>query len=125
MEAQWNSQQASYYRMLPNLISDQVTQSEIELFKKAGWTVVTPPTPLIPDDHPLWMSSKWLSMNVLMLDEKRVMVDANETSIQKMFENLGISTIKVSIRHANSLGGGFHCWTCDIRRRGTLQSYFN
>lgn len=40
-------------------------------------------------DHPLWMSSKWLSMNVLMLDEKRVMVDANETSIQKMFENLG------------------------------------
>lgn len=28
-------------------------------------------------------------MNVLMLDEKRVMVDANETTIQKMFENLG------------------------------------
>lgn len=40
-------------------------------------------------DHPLWMSSKWLSMNVLMLDEKRVMVDANETSIHKMFEKLG------------------------------------
>ncbi|KAM9270822.1 glycine amidinotransferase, mitochondrial [Cariama cristata] len=98
---------------------------QIELFKKAGWTVIRPPVPLIPDDHPLWMSSKWLSMNVLMLDEKRVMVDANETSIQKMFENLGISTIKVNIRHANSLGGGFHCWTCDIRRRGTLQSYFD
>lgn len=28
-------------------------------------------------------------MNVLMLDEKRVMVDANEETIQKMFENLG------------------------------------
>lgn len=35
------------------------------------------------------MSSKWLSMNVLMLDEKRVMADANETTIHKMFENLG------------------------------------
>ena len=35
------------------------------------------------------MSSKWLSMNVLMLGEKRVMVDANEHTIQKMFENLG------------------------------------
>lgn len=35
------------------------------------------------------MSSKWLSMNVLMLDEKRVMVDANEVTIQKMFESLG------------------------------------
>uniref|UniRef100_A0A8B9JGU7 Glycine amidinotransferase n=1 Tax=Astyanax mexicanus TaxID=7994 RepID=A0A8B9JGU7_ASTMX len=98
---------------------------QIEMFKKAGWTVVKPPTPLIPDDHPLWMSSKWLSMNVLMLDEKRVMVDANESTIQKMFENLGIKTIKVSIRHANSLGGGFHCWTTDVRRRGTLQSYFH
>lgn len=43
-------------------------------------------------DHPLWMSSKWLSMNVLMLDDKRVMVDANETTIQKMFESLGTIT---------------------------------
>ncbi|TRZ01970.1 hypothetical protein DNTS_024148 [Danionella cerebrum] len=99
--------------------------NQIEMFRKAGWTVVTPPTPLIPDSHPLWMSSKWLSMNVLMLDEKRVMVDANETSIHKMFENLGIKPIKVNIRHANSLGGGFHCWTTDVRRRGTLQSYFH
>ncbi|KAJ1078568.1 hypothetical protein K5549_000750 [Capra hircus] len=98
---------------------------QIDLFKKAGWTIVTPPRPVIPDDHPLWMSSKWLSMNVLMLDEKRVMVDANEVPIQKMFEKLGISTIKVNIRNANSLGGGFHCWTCDVRRRGTLQSYFD
>ncbi|KPP73889.1 glycine amidinotransferase, mitochondrial-like [Scleropages formosus] len=95
---------------------------QIEMFEKAGWTVVKPPTPLIPDDHPLWMSSKWLSMNVLMLDEKRVMVDANETSIQKMFERLGIKPIKVNIRHANSLGGGFHCWTTDVRRRARAPS---
>ena len=27
-------------------------------------------------------------MNVLMLDEKRVMVDANEVPIQKMFEKV-------------------------------------
>lgn len=98
---------------------------QIEVFKNAGWTIISPPTPLISDDHPLWMSSKWLSMNVLMLDEKRVMVEKNETNIHKMFEKLGIATIKVNIRNANSLGGGFHCWTCDIRRRGTLQSYFN
>lgn len=39
--------------------------------------------------------------------------------------NAGIKTIKVNIRHANSLGGGFHCWTTDVRRRGTLQSYFH
>lgn len=97
---------------------------QIEMFKKSGWDVVHPPTPLIPDDHPLWMSSKWLSMNVLMLDPKRVVVCAHEHSTQKMFQNLGIECIPVNIRHANSLGGGFHCWTADIRRRGTLESYF-
>jgi len=99
--------------------------NQIGWFEKAGWTVVKPPEPLMPDDHPLWMSSKWLSMNVLMLDPKRVMVESHETSIIKMFESLGIKTIPVSIRFANSLGGGFHCWTCDIRRRGTLETYFD
>jgi len=99
--------------------------NQIDWFEKSGWTVVKPPLPLIPDDHPLWMSSKWLSMNVLMLDPKRVMVEAHETSIIKMFQKLGITPIPVSIRFANSLGGGFHCWTCDVRRRGTLETYFD
>ena len=50
-------------------------------------------------DHPLWMSSKWLSMNVLMLDPKRVLVEKEETTTQKMFENLGITCIPVNIRY--------------------------
>ncbi|XP_057313352.1 glycine amidinotransferase, mitochondrial-like [Hydractinia symbiolongicarpus] len=98
--------------------------NELDFFHKAGWKTVTAPEPVIPDSHPLWMSSKWLSMNVLMLDEKRVVVDTDEIPIQKMFESLGINCIKVSMRHANSLGGGFHCWTCDVRREGKLKSYF-
>ncbi|XP_002733398.1 glycine amidinotransferase, mitochondrial-like [Saccoglossus kowalevskii] len=96
---------------------------QIDLFKKAGWTVVHPPYPVIPDSHPLWSSSKWLSMNVLMLDTKRVICDVDEIPTVKMFEKLGIKPITLSIRHANSLGGGFHCWTTDIRRRGKLESY--
>ncbi|XP_046856983.1 glycine amidinotransferase, mitochondrial-like isoform X2 [Xenia sp. Carnegie-2017] len=98
---------------------------QINIFHKAGWRVIEPPTPLISDDHPLWMSSKWLSMNVLMLDPKRVVVSKHEYTTQKMFEDLGIECIPVDITHAMSLGGGFHCWTTDIRRRGTLQSYFH
>ena len=57
---------------------------QIDMFHKAGWTVVKPPSPLIPNTHPLWMSSKWLSMNVLMLDPTRVVVDKNETTTQKV-----------------------------------------
>lgn len=63
-------------------------------------------------DHPLWMSSKWLSMNVLMLDEKRVMVDANEMTIQKMFENLGKNAVSSSsgasgLNHTTSVGESY------------------
>ena len=31
---------------------------------------------------------------------------------------------QVDISFANSLGGGFHCYTTDVRRKGTLESYF-
>lgn len=97
---------------------------QIDMFKKAGWKIVQPPVPLVPDEHPLWMSSKWLSMNVLMLDPKRVLVEKEETTTIAMFESLGIECIRVPLRYANSLGGGFHCWTCDVRRKGKLESYF-
>ncbi|XP_038051332.1 glycine amidinotransferase, mitochondrial-like [Patiria miniata] len=97
---------------------------QIDFFKKAGWDIVETASPLMPADHPLWLGSQWLSMNVLMLDHDRVMVDANELPTIQMFEKLGIKTVKASMRYANSYGGGFHCWTSDIRRSGTLQSYF-
>jgi len=97
---------------------------QTEMFEKAGWKLVTAPTPTISSDHPLWMSSKWLSMNVLMLDEKRVLCAKSEMGTRKMFEKLGITCVPVDIPHAWSLGGSFHCYTTDVRRRGTLQSYF-
>jgi len=96
---------------------------QIEMFEKAGWKIVKGAKPGYPEGNPLWMSSKWLSMNVLMLDEKRVMCASFETETIKMFKSLGIQPITVDIRHAYSLGGGFHCWTTDVRRRGVLESY--
>ena len=58
--------------------------------------MVEAPEPVKPDVRPLWMGSKWLSMNVLMLDPKRVLVSSIEIPTQKMFEKLGIKCIKVS-----------------------------
>ena len=59
--------------------------------------MVEAPEPVMPDDSPMWMSSEWLSMNVLMLDPKRVLVSAAEIPTQKTFEKLGIQCIKVTI----------------------------
>ena len=41
------------------------------------------------------MSSKWLSMNVLMIRPDAVLVEEKEEPIQRMFESLGIKCIKV------------------------------
>ena len=60
---------------------------QIDMFHKAGWQVIKPPPSLISDDHPLWMSSKWLSMNVFMLDPKRVVVSKYEYTTQKVSQN--------------------------------------
>ena len=61
-----------------------------------GWKIIPAPEPVTPDSWPLWMSSKWLSINTLMLDEKRVLVDKDEIPTQKMFKKLGIECITVS-----------------------------
>ena len=50
---------------------------------------------MMPKNHPMWFSTNWLSMNVLMLDPKRVVVETNEEPLIKMFEKLGIECIKV------------------------------
>lgn len=37
---------------------------------------------------------------------------------------LGIKCIRVPYRDAYEFGGGIHCATCDIRRRGERLDYF-
>jgi glycine amidinotransferase len=93
-----------------------------EMFR--SWKVLYAPEPCIPDSHKLYMTSKWLSMNILMLDEKRIMVERNEERLIKMLKANGFQPIPCSFRNFNTFGGSFHCATLDIRRRGSLQSYF-
>jgi glycine amidinotransferase len=70
------------------------------------------------------MSSAWVSMNVLMLDEKRVFVERQELSLRALLKRAGFECIPIDFRHVWSFGGSFHCVTLDVRRRGTLQRYF-
>lgn len=88
------------------------------------WEILHPPASSIPDSHPLYFSSKWLSINVLSLDEKRILVEEQEKPLMDFLHAHGFEPIPVPFRNFMSLGGAFHCATCDIRRRGTLQSYF-
>lgn len=88
------------------------------------WDVLVAPQPAIPDSHPLYMTSKWVSMNTLMLDEQRVIVERQEEPLIRAMKDWGFKPILCNFRNFNSFGGSFHCATADIRRRGTLKSYF-
>lgn len=88
-----------------------------------GWDVRWAPEPALPRNHVLHMSSAWVSMNVLMLDEKRVVVEAGETPLIELLQDWGLEPVRVEFRNVMRFGGSFHCVTADVRRRGNLQSY--
>lgn len=89
-----------------------------------SWDILYAPEPCIPDDHTLYMTSKWINMNVLSLDEERVIVEKHEVRLIRALRDWGFKPIPCSFRNFNRFGGSFHCATLDIRRRGLLQSYF-
>ena len=70
------------------------------------------------------MCGKWLSMNVLMIDEKRVIAEPHHTGMMRALENGVSSRSRATFLHYAAFGGSFHCATLDVRRRGTLESYF-
>jgi glycine amidinotransferase len=62
-------------------------------------------------------------MNILMLDERRVVVEAHDEPMIRAFESWGFDPVPCPFRNFNSFGGSFHCATIDIRRRGLLERY--
>ncbi len=89
-----------------------------------SWKKLVAPSPCGPESPMLCFSSPWLSMNVLSIDEKRVIVEENETTLIEALKGWGFEPIPCPFRNFYSFGGSIHCATVDIRRRGTLKSYF-
>ena len=104
------------------LVNPERVHQVPELF--AGWDVLVAPEPALPPDWPLYMCSRWISLNVLMLDERRVVVEEHEKPLIAAFESWGFEPIPCPFRWVNTFGGGFHCATSDVRRRGALEDYF-
>lgn len=67
--------------------------------------------------------SAWVGMNLLMVNPNLAIVDKNQVPLIKLLEKWKIDVIPLQLRHARTLGGGFHCVTLDVRRLGKLESY--
>ncbi|MDQ3914224.1 MAG: NarL family transcriptional regulator [Actinomycetota bacterium] len=94
----------------------------LAMFERAGWEVLSPPRGVAQAEFHL--SSRWLSMNVLMLGEERVLVEKHEEPTIRFFKEIGLKPVLVDFKDHYILGGGLHCATLDVRRQGELQSYF-
>ena len=117
---------ATFYPLAPGklLVNPERVKQVPAMFKQAGWDILVCPEPLMPESHPMYNSSRWISMNVLMLDEERVIVSKGEDTLIKAFKAWGFKPIPCNFYNFETIAGGFHCATVDIRRRGELQSYF-
>ena len=115
-----------------------------EMFK--GWDIFVPPNPTCsvkggPKDFlnakerkiffdvnskfPCYTSSPWTATtNMLLLGENRVICEESQVETMKFMEDIGLKPIACPFNHFMPFGGSFHCATTDIRRRGTLESYF-
>jgi glycine amidinotransferase len=88
------------------------------------WDILEAPQPVSGLGLSAQLCSTWLSMNVLMLDEERVIVEKRQEPLIKALKDWGFKPIPCSFENYHGFGGSFHCATVDIRRRGKLQSYF-
>lgn len=70
------------------------------------------------------LCSVWLNMNVLMLDEKRVVVEKHQEPMIKALRDWGFEPIPCPFQVFYFFGGSFHCATTDVYREGKLESYF-
>lgn len=62
-------------------------------------------------------ASKWIALNMLVLDPHTVIVDRNQLDLIRVLESKKFDVIPLELRHSRTLGGGFHCVTLDTRRQ--------
>lgn len=62
------------------------------------------------------ISSDSIGLNLLSVNNDLVIVDENQKPLIDILEQHKIESIPLSMRHARTLGGGFHCVTLDLIR---------
>jgi N-dimethylarginine dimethylaminohydrolase len=94
------------------------------------WKVIySPPMENTDRYDPEYLSkcigSDWIDMNSFSISPNLVVVDRNQPTLIKLLEREGLDVIPLKLRHSKLLGGGPHCVTLDVRRKGTLERYFD
>ncbi|MFC4564852.1 glycine amidinotransferase [Nocardiopsis mangrovi] len=77
------------------------------------------------EEDDLVLTSKYIDLNVLSVDENTVIANAQFPELVTTLERHGFTVVPLRHRHRRLFGGGFHCFTLDTVRRGSApQDYF-
>lgn len=81
-----------------------------------GWQKIWVGDVVAQGFHQYPYASKWIAMNMLVVDPNTVIVDAAQTDLIRTLKSYKFEVIPLTLRHSRTLGGGFHCVTLDLVR---------
>jgi glycine amidinotransferase/scyllo-inosamine-4-phosphate amidinotransferase 1 len=85
-----------------------------------GWDKIWIDEVVSQDFYQYPYASKWIALNMLVVDPHTVIVDRAQTElIHKLEHEYQFQVIPLELRHSRTLGGGFHCVTLDLHREHT------
>lgn len=94
-----------------------------KMFKDNEWDCVQAPEPLPIKSMGYGQCTDWLAVNMFSLSPRKVIVEAGQREIIDMLEDNDFDVIPFELFAINDFGGGLHCATLDIRRKGTMKDY--
>lgn len=81
-----------------------------------GWHKIWVSDVVAQDFYQYPYASKWIGMNMLVVNPTTVIVDQAQTELIKTLKSYNFTVIPLQLRHSRTLGGGFHCVTLDLVR---------
>ena len=81
-----------------------------------GWEKIWVADVVAQDFYQYPYASKWIAMNMLVVDPATVIVDQHQIDLIQTLEQHKFTVIPLELRHSRTLGGGFHCVTLDLLR---------
>jgi len=75
------------------------------------------------DDDDLILTSPYIDLNVLSVDQDTVLVNEACPQLMRTLERHGFTSVPVRHRHRRLFGGGLHCFTLDTVRDGGPEDY--
>jgi glycine amidinotransferase len=83
------------------------------------WKIIEAPKPdsFMTEIDGYRVVSDWMSINILSLDQKRVIVEKKQKSLIQTLKDEGFEPIPCAFEDYYIFGGSFHCATLDISRK--------